>query len=145
MPRKQPNVLILFTDQQRADSIGVYGNRFARTPHMDRLAAEGARFTSAYTPCPVCVPARGCLHYGQYPQTTDSFENSQSMPTDDRPSFMDVFSQAVYRTHGVGKVHFQPDPQALRGFQTRQRQEEIVPDPRAMITSSTSSTRATPT
>lgn len=131
MSPSQPNVLLLFTDQQRADSIRAAGNRFVRTPHLDRLAAEGTRFSSTYTPCPVCVPARGCMHYGQYPQTTDSFENSQGMPTDDRPSFMQLLTEAGYRTHGVGKVHFRPDPGALRGFQTRQSQEELFGDPEA--------------
>ena len=54
----EPNVLILFTDMQRADTIRALGNPVIRTPNLDRLATEGTAFTSCYTPSPVCVSAR---------------------------------------------------------------------------------------
>jgi len=120
----QPNILLLFTDQQRHDTIHAAGNPIIRTPHLDRLAREGVLFRSAYTPSPVCVPARCSMIYGQYPHRTGCADNGDPMPTD-RPSIMDLLRGAGYRTHGIGKMHFTPDAQALRGFQTREHSEEI--------------------
>lgn len=123
-----PNILLLFTDQQRFDTIAALGNPVIRTPHLDRLTREGVAFTGAYSASPVCVSARCSLHYGQYPQTTGCYDNSFKMPVD-RPSFMGLLTRAGYRTHGIGKCHFTPDPYALRGFQSRETQEELVADP----------------
>jgi arylsulfatase len=117
--------VLILTDQQRADTIAAAGNPVIRTPHLDRLAREGTLYTSAYTPAPVCVPARCSLLYGQYPHHTGCFDNDDPMPVD-RPSLMERLAGAGYRTHGVGKMHFMPDGQALRGFQSRERQEEII-------------------
>jgi choline-sulfatase len=121
---RRPNILLLFTDQQRFDTIAALGNPVIRTPALDRICREGAAFTSAYTPSPVCVPARCSLHYGQYPMRTGCYDNAWKMP-DDRPSFMQLLTEAGYRTHGIGKCHFTPDPKALRGFETREIQEEV--------------------
>jgi len=120
----QPNVLLIFTDQQRADTIHAAGNPIIKTPHLDRLAGEGVLFKSAYTPSPVCVSARCSLIYGLYPHNTGCFDNGYPMP-DDKPSLMELLSRAGYRTHGIGKMHFTPDSHALRGFQTREHQEEM--------------------
>ncbi len=122
MPR--PNVLLFFTDQQRADTVGASGNSVIRTPNLDRIAREGMLFQSAYTADPVCVPARCSLITGQYPHNTGCFENRDPMP-EDRASFMWLLTEAGYRTHAVGKMHFTPDSQALRGLQSRDHQEEI--------------------
>jgi arylsulfatase len=120
----QPNVLLLFTDQQRADAVGVDGNPIIKTPHLDRIAREGVLFSSAYTASPVCVSARCSLIYGQYCHNTGCYDNGYNMPTD-RPSLMQILTEAGYRTHGIGKMHFCPDRDGLRGFQTRLRQEEL--------------------
>jgi len=120
----RPNILLLFTDQQRADTIGALGNEVIKTPAMDRIANRGVAFTSAYTPSPVCVPARCSMHYGQYATKTGCFGNATGMPND-RPSMADALTNAGYRTHSVGKCHFVPDKHALRGFQTREIQEEV--------------------
>jgi len=121
----QPNIVFIFTDQMRADAVAAAGNPIIKTPNLDRIAAEGAMFSSAYSPSPVCVPARCSMIHGQYTDKTGCFENNYAMP-DDRPSFMAALTDAGYRTHGIGKMHFMPDPHALRGFQSRQRQEEIL-------------------
>jgi len=121
--KKRPNILLFFTDQQRFDTIHALGNPVIRTPHLDRLCREGAAFTSTYSPSPVCVPARCSMHYGQYPMNTGCYNNGMPMP--DTRSFMDVLTRAGYRTHGVGKCHFTPDGKALRGFETRDIQEEL--------------------
>ena len=64
---KKPNILLLFTDQQRFDTIGAHGNPIIRTPALDQLAGMGTSFTRAYTPCPVCVPARYAMLTGRMP------------------------------------------------------------------------------
>lgn len=118
-----PNVLILFADQLRADALGCYDGRIAVTPALDGLAETGTIFDSAYTPSPVCVPARSAFITGWEPQHGDCFENE--MPTSPATTFMDRLTQAGYRTHGIGKMHFTPDLSALRGFETREIGEEF--------------------
>ncbi len=122
MPKK-PNILHLFVDQQRFDTIYALGNPVIRTPNLDRLCRAGIAFTNAYTPSPVCIAARCSMIHGQYPMNTGCYANTR-MPTDGRWSFMHALTAAGYRTHGIGKCHFTPDTYALRGFQSRERQEE---------------------
>ena len=64
----RPNILFFCTDQQRFDSLGCCGNPVARTPHLDRIAAAGTRFTSHRTPCQICSPSRASLFTGRYPR-----------------------------------------------------------------------------
>ncbi|MEI6810204.1 MAG: sulfatase-like hydrolase/transferase, partial [bacterium] len=128
MANNKPNILILFTDMQRADTIHALGNNTIKTPHLDRLVNEGTAFTNCYSPSPVCVPARCSFHYGLYPQKTQSFGNS-SMMADNGNSFQAVLGRNGYRTHAVGKCHFTPDDMALRGFDSRRTQEECRSDP----------------
>lgn len=127
MKNSFPNLLFLFTDQQRFDTVHALGNPWIRTPNLDRLCREGTAFTSAYSPAAECVPARCCLMTGQYVNRHGCGANEQSMPPEDTPTYMSRLTAAGYRTHGVGKCHFTPDPLALRGFQTRDTSEE-VPD-----------------
>lgn len=126
MPQRRTNILHIFTDQLRFDAIHSNGNPVIKTPNLDRLAAMGVSYQRAYTPSPVCVAARCSMITGCYPTKTNCLSNDK-MP-DDRPSFMEVLTQNGYRTHGIGKCHFTPDSNALRGFQTRERQEELNPD-----------------
>ncbi|MHB1008318.1 MAG: sulfatase family protein [Propionibacteriaceae bacterium] len=119
----RPNFVILFCDQLRADAIGAWGNDIVDTPVLDALTARGRVYESAYTPSPVCVPARSSMITGLEPQHGDCFENE--MPMSDASTFMDALTANGYRTHGVGKMHFTPDLQALRGFSSRDIGEEF--------------------
>ena len=71
-----PNILLVFCDQFRRDLIGCYGDRLVRTPTIDALAADGVVFDSAYTPVPLCSPARASLMSGLYPHSHHMFNNS---------------------------------------------------------------------
>jgi arylsulfatase len=128
MKSKRPNILHLFTDMQRFDTIHALGNPVIKTPHLDRLCREGVAFTHAYSPSPVCVSARCSMIMGQYPLNTGCYANGV-MPTDDRKTFMEVLTDDGYRTHGIGKCHFTPDKFALRGFESREIQEEVGETP----------------
>jgi arylsulfatase len=123
MNEQKNNVLILFTDMQRADTIHALGNPTIRTPNLDRLAREGTAFTRCFSPSPVCIPARCCMHYGIYPEKTGLFDNGRMMDDNGR-SYPAVLGAQGYRTHSIGKCHFTPDANALRGFQSREIQEE---------------------
>ena len=120
----QPNILFILTDQQRGDTVHADANRHIRTPVMDRLCREGVNFRRAYTPSPVCVSARASILSGQYPHNNGCYDNGFPQPLD-RPSMMDLLARAGYQTHGVGKMHFTSDGNALRGFESRDTQEEL--------------------
>ena len=118
-----PNILLLFTDQQRYDTIGALGNDLIKTPVLDQLCGEGTAFTRCYTPSPVCVPARMAMATGLAPHRTGMVNNrvdGGEPPT----SFMQRLTEGGYQSHGVGKMHFVPDPLALWGFESRDVSEE---------------------
>lgn len=127
--KEVPNILHIVTDQQRFDTIGALGNQLIQTPHLDALCREGTTFTRAYTPTAECVPARACMITGMYADKTGCGSNADPMPEEQTPTLMSRLTDGGYRTHGVGKCHFTPDPSAMRGFQTRDTSEEIVADP----------------
>lgn len=118
------NVLLIFTDQFRFDAIAAHGNPYVKTPNLDRLVQRGTTFTNAYTPSPVCVAARCSLHYGAYPTSTDCYGN-HPMPSQNVTSYVHLLSRAGYTTHAIGKCHFNPDPYSLRGYESREYQEEM--------------------
>ena len=66
------NILILMSDEHRRDAMGCAGHPIVKTPHLDRLAAGGTRFTRAYTASPMCVPTRAALACGTYVLRTGS-------------------------------------------------------------------------
>lgn len=66
-PKRQPNVVFILIDDMGWSDLPCYGNRFHETPHLDRLARQGMRFTDAYAACPVCSPTRASILSGQYP------------------------------------------------------------------------------
>ena len=69
-----PNLLFIFTDEQRADTLAAYGNEKIQMPHLNRLAAESTVFENAYVTQPVCTPARASIMTGLYPHTTGCTE-----------------------------------------------------------------------
>lgn len=106
MNDKRPNILLILTDQQRGDCLGIEGHPVLQTPHLDHLAASGVRFRRAYSACPVCVPARRTLLTGQRPATHGLLMNGWA-PLE-CPTLPGVLSDAGYQSHLVGKLHFSP-------------------------------------
>lgn len=110
---KRPNILLLMTDQQRWDAMSCSGD-WVRTPHMDRIAAEGVRFANCVTNSPVCIPARLSLATGLYPHNTGVWQNVHSTLDPRQPTWMQAVRRAGYRTSLFGKTHLHPHQGDLR-------------------------------
>lgn len=122
-----PNILFIMTDQQRSDTIHALGNPIIRTPTLDSLAQNGAAFTNAYTPAPVCVAARSAAITGLPPHLNGCTLNNES-PLH-LPSIMQVLQARGYQTHGIAKMHFNPTIDAMWGFDSRDISEEGARQP----------------
>ena len=72
------NLLVIVSDEHQARAMGCAGHDFIETPHLDRLAASGMRFTNAYTPSPICVPARAAFATGRYVHQTGCWDNAMA-------------------------------------------------------------------
>lgn len=113
---ERPNIVWIMSDEQRPDSLGCYGSAWAATPNLDRLADDGVLFENAYTPSPVCVPARCSLLTGNFGSTLGVLHNQQHLAADARFLTWDA-EQAGYRTASFGKKHY-TFPRARQAFQT---------------------------
>lgn len=120
--KKKPNILLVLLEHSRADCLSRYNHPVAETPHMDNLSLDGTTFRNAYSPCPVCVPARHCLMSGQGPHETGIFGNA-SRPWDYVHTMAGELTKAGYQTIGVGKTHFHPFHKHL-GFEQLYREDE---------------------
>jgi arylsulfatase A-like enzyme len=101
------NVLLVTTDQQRADTLGVEGSPLGATPRLDALAAEGTRFSAARTQNPLCQPARATILTGTYPSTHGVTCNGIDLPADaEERSVATLLHRAGHRTAFFGKAHF---------------------------------------
>jgi len=113
MTAKRPNILWLMTDEQRADSMGYEGHPWAHTPNLDRVAQAGVRFTSTYTPSPVCVSARACMLTGRAGSSIGMLNNHHVLDPD-APGFLTWrFAAAGYQVASFGKHHYQCARQAF--------------------------------
>ncbi len=108
---KRMNVLHVISDQHNASCMGVEGHPHALTPHMDRLARSGVRFTRAYTQNPICTPSRVSIFSGQYCHNHGHYGLSGPTPPN-LPGFLGHFRDHGYRTAGIGKLHVPDDPES---------------------------------
>ncbi len=121
MQKNQKNILLVFCDQLRYDTLACNGNSLIKTPALDKLAENSVVFDNAYTPSPVCVAARHCLHSG-IPTFESKCTENQLMPY--YPSFMEILNENGYQTHGIGKMHFTFNSETKWGFETLKLSEE---------------------
>jgi len=103
-PARRPNILYVFSDMQRATSIGCYGDPNVRTPALDAFAAQGARFDAAMSNTPVCCPHRACLMTGLYSHHHGVVSNSVNFIRKAR-GIAEHFRDAGYVTGYSGKWH----------------------------------------
>ncbi len=101
----KPNVLVIMTDQHRADLMTCAGRDLVPTPNIDRIASRGVRFTNAYCPYPVCVASRMALLTGLYSHTTGAITNKDHLDWRYR-TMADHFADNGYLTALIGKMHF---------------------------------------
>ncbi len=130
---KKPNVIIIFCDQLRSFALGCYGNKFVKTPNIDRLAQNGFLFEQGISNSPVCTPARSNLMSGQYSRTCVGSRTNEMSSGDglfgrnDRlkfkdPTIAEEFKKLGYKTALIGKWHVDTRPSRL-GFD-----ESLIPD-----------------
>lgn len=103
---KQPNILLFITDQQKADHLGVYGNKVVKTPHLDRIAERGWKSDRFYVATPICMPNRSSLMTGRMPSVHGARHNGIPLPLES-VTFVDRLQEAGYKTALVGKSHLQ--------------------------------------
>lgn len=125
---RQPNVVVFLVDDLGQRDLSCYGSSFYETPNLDRLAAQGARFTDAYSACPVCSPSRAALMTGKYPQRlgiTDYIgapqpekwdRNTELLPAPyserlelSETTLAETLKAAGYATMFAGKWHLGPE------------------------------------
>ncbi|MCP5153399.1 MAG: sulfatase-like hydrolase/transferase [Ectothiorhodospiraceae bacterium] len=99
------NLLVIMSDEHSVRTVGCHGNRVVRTPNIDRLAARGTRFSSAYCTSPVCIPARAGFALGRYQHQIGFWDNAD--PYDGSiPSWHHVLRDRGHEVTAIGKLHF---------------------------------------
>jgi arylsulfatase A-like enzyme len=109
---RKPNIILIMSDQQRADSLGCMGNKIVETPNLDNLAKRGVVFENAHVQCPVCMASRAAIHTGRYPRTIRVPSMGVLPPTE--VTLAEVLKRAGYATGMFGKLHFTPQGYTLR-------------------------------
>lgn len=104
----QPNIIFYFSDQQRADTVGCYGQRLPVTPRLDAFAEEATVYENAFTCQPVCGPARACLQSGAYATQIGCYRNDIALPLNTR-GIAHILADSGYDTAYIGKWHLASD------------------------------------
>lgn len=102
------NIIFYFTDQQRWDTCGCFGQPLNITPNLDQLAREGVKFDNAFSPQPVCGPCRALFQTGKYPTETGCFRNNIMLPANVK-TLGSYIEEAGYETAYIGKWHLASD------------------------------------
>ncbi len=113
----RPNILFILIDDLRWDDMGCAGHPFVKTPHIDRLAREGALFRNAFATTPLCSPSRASFLTGQYAHTHGVRDNTNNAPLSQRLiTFPRLLHDAGYETAFIGKWHMGTDDSPRPGF-----------------------------
>lgn len=105
---KQPNILLIMTDQLRGDCLGYAGHPDVKTPYLDSLAAKGVSFDRAYSACPSCIAARAALHTGMEQSHHGRVGYEDNVPWNYTHTLASELAGAGYYTECVGKMHVHP-------------------------------------
>lgn len=99
------NLLVIMSDEHQSRAMGCADHPFVQTPHLDKLAIQGTRFTQAYTPSPICVPARAAFASGRYVHSNRLWDNA--MPyTGAIPGWGHALQNAGVSVESIGKLHY---------------------------------------
>ncbi len=126
MPKK-PNIILIHTDQHRGDCLSIEGHRDLITPNLDGLAGRGVRFRHAYTPAPVCSPARHALLTGCSPATNGVLDNTPARIARADQTLPALLREAGYQTIHVGRGWHQHPETARYGFDHRDEKPHADP------------------
>lgn len=121
---EKPNLLFIFTDEQKQDTLRVYGNKKIRTPNLDRLAEESIVFTRAYVSQPVCTPSRSSIMTGLYPHTNGCIENNVPLKLE-VPTIAEMVEDEDYLKAYFGKWHLGDEEIPQHGFEVWVSIEEM--------------------
>ena len=124
----RPNFILVMSDQQRGDCLGVDGHPCLLTPNLDALAGAGTRFPRAYSTCPSCIPARRAMMTGQFPSTNGMTGYMGRVPIT-APTLPGELSKAGYQTYLIGRTMHQYPPSARYGYDHVQLASGYEPDP----------------
>ncbi|MCL2832858.1 MAG: choline-sulfatase [Treponema sp.] len=113
----KPNFLIIMADQLTPFMVGAYGNKQVITPNLDKLCSAGIRFDAAYSPNPLCTPARASFMTGKYTYDLGCFDNGHAFSSEE-PTWAHYLSLAGYDTVLTGKMHF-IGPDQMHGLDKR--------------------------
>lgn len=102
---KQPNIVVIISDDHAYQAISAYGSRFMQTPGIDRLAKEGAQFTNAYVTNSLCGPSRATFLSGKYSHINGFEDNDHSTFDFNQDIFVKRLQTAGYQTAWIGKMH----------------------------------------
>ena len=118
------NLLIIMSDEHQARAMGCAGHQFVQTPNLDKLAARGMRFTDAYTPSPICVPARASFATGRYAHQNRLWDNA--MPyTGAIPGWGHALQAKGVPVESIGKLHYR-DASDPAGFDVEHIPMQVV-------------------
>ncbi len=114
---ERPNMVVILVDDLRFDDLGCNGHPFSKTPHVDRLAADGVNFSNAFATTPLCSPSRASFLTGLYTSAHGITDNTDRSPASHKlDTFPRRLHDAGYRTGYVGKWHMGNDNSPRPGF-----------------------------
>ena len=103
-----PNILLVMSDQHRADMMGCAGDPYIRTPHLDRLASDGVRFSRVHCQGPLCMPARASFLTERYVRDHGVYTNWAEV-SPESPTYLKALVESGYHTTLIGKAHLYRD------------------------------------
>ncbi|MCP4761260.1 MAG: sulfatase-like hydrolase/transferase, partial [archaeon] len=122
--KKKMNILLILTDQHRADHMGCSGHNEVKTPNLDNLASEGLLFNNAFCANPMCMPNRSSIITGCYPSVHGCRSNGINLPNAVTTA-VETLRKNKYHTINIGKMHFQ---YSFRPYKKKSKSMEDVMD-----------------
>ncbi|MCW5746626.1 MAG: sulfatase-like hydrolase/transferase [Alphaproteobacteria bacterium] len=116
---RKPNLIVILIDDLRFDEVGICGHPYMKTPHIDRIGREGARFVNAFHPTPLCSPNRASIVTGQYASRHGIIDNvARDAHSHRLPNYHGILQTLGYETAHIGKWHMGNSADPRPGYDT---------------------------